>query len=91
LEAPEHEDRYVCVSFSPWRFEDYEDVKAALMNAVVEALEQRIVAGTPLHERAWGLLQRVKAKARQLGLARATGSIGAAAAGAGPEEVELSA
>jgi KAP family P-loop domain len=91
LEAPEHERRYVCVGFSPWRFEDYEDVKVALMNAIVEALEHRIDEGTPLHERAWGLLQRVKTKARQMGLARAAGGIGAAAAGASPQEAQMAA
>ncbi len=34
-------------------------------------------------------MQRVKAKARQIGLARAAGSIGATVAGAGPEEAQL--
>jgi len=34
----EAEDRYVCVRFSPWQYEDYEDVKAALMAAVLTRL-----------------------------------------------------
>lgn len=31
-------DTYRCVRFSPWRFEDYADVKVALMTAVLDAL-----------------------------------------------------
>jgi predicted KAP-like P-loop ATPase len=31
-------DRYVCVRFSPWQYEDYEDVKVALMAAVLTHL-----------------------------------------------------
>jgi hypothetical protein len=30
--------RYACVQFSPWQYEDYEDVKAALMAAVLTEL-----------------------------------------------------
>jgi hypothetical protein len=33
---------YVVVPFSPWRYEDYEDVKAALMDCVLTALAPRI-------------------------------------------------
>jgi hypothetical protein len=32
------DDRYVCVRFSPWQYEDYEDVKVALMAAVLTRL-----------------------------------------------------
>jgi hypothetical protein len=31
-------DRYVCVRFSPWQYEDYEDVKVALMAVVLTRL-----------------------------------------------------
>jgi hypothetical protein len=34
----EAEDRYLCVRFSPWQYEDYEDVKVALMAAVLTRL-----------------------------------------------------
>lgn len=55
LEAPEHDDAYLCVEFSPWRHEDSEDVKAALMATVMDALERR------LRDRALepGVLERV--------------------------------
>lgn len=42
LEAPEHEKAYLCVEFSPWRHEGSEDVKAALMATVMDALESRL-------------------------------------------------
>ena len=32
-------DDYVVVQFSPWRYEAYEDVKAALMEAVLTKLD----------------------------------------------------
>jgi hypothetical protein len=34
--------RYVCVEFSPWHYEDYDDVKVALMSAVLDRLEGEI-------------------------------------------------
>jgi predicted KAP-like P-loop ATPase len=34
--------RYVCVEFSPWHYEDYDDVKVALMSAVLDRLEDEI-------------------------------------------------
>lgn len=36
--------RYLTVDFSPWQYEDYEDVKIALMNSVLDALEKRAPA-----------------------------------------------
>jgi hypothetical protein len=34
--------QYVCVSFSPWQHEDYDDVKVALMRAVLDACGKRV-------------------------------------------------
>jgi len=34
--------RYVCVEFSPWRYEDYDDVKVALMSAVLDRLQAEV-------------------------------------------------
>lgn len=31
--------RYLCVSFSPWQFEDYDDVKVALLQAILDACQ----------------------------------------------------
>jgi hypothetical protein len=36
---------YVVVSFSPWRYEAYEDVKAALMDAVLTQVSERVPVG----------------------------------------------
>lgn len=35
---------YLCVEFSPWRYEDYDDVKLALMATILDKIEER--AGT---------------------------------------------
>jgi hypothetical protein len=34
--------RYVCVGFSPWQYEDYDDVKVALMTAVLDRLQAEV-------------------------------------------------
>lgn len=36
------EDGYLTVFFSPWRYEDYEDVKGALIDAILSMLEKAI-------------------------------------------------
>lgn len=35
----EDEPKYVCVAFSPWQYEDYDDVKVAFMRAVLDACD----------------------------------------------------
>jgi hypothetical protein len=37
---------YVVVSFSPWRYQAYEDVKAALMDAVLTKVDERVPTPT---------------------------------------------
>lgn len=45
--AIETKDSYVCVHFSPWQYEGYDDVKAALMATVMNTLlSQRPVLAT---------------------------------------------
>jgi hypothetical protein len=39
VESP---SRYVCVEFSPWQYEDYDDVKVALMTTVLDAVGARV-------------------------------------------------
>lgn len=57
--------QYVVVPFSPWRYEAYEDVKAALMEAVLSSLESRIPkAADP--EKAAGLMSRLRHKVIRL-------------------------
>ena len=33
---------YVCIDFSPWQYEDYDDVKVALMTTVLDAVASRV-------------------------------------------------
>lgn len=58
-------DDYVVVQFSPWRYEAYEDVKAALMEAVLAKLEARVAkAEDPV--KAAGLMERLRSKVARL-------------------------
>jgi len=41
-DAREAGGRYLCVEFSPWRYEDYDDVKVALMSAVLDRLQSEV-------------------------------------------------
>lgn len=41
------ESPYLCVSFSPWQYEDYDDVKVALMTAILDAIGDRITDDVP--------------------------------------------
>lgn len=87
LKEGDNEDRFICVSFSPWRFEDYHDVKAALMAAVVDAIAERLKDDVGLMERAGGFLNRVRQRLHDWGLFRHAAEVGTAAVGGGPEEV----
>ena len=49
---------YVVVSFSPWRYEAYEDVKAALMDAVLTKVSERVPVGDAEKS---GVLRRLRA------------------------------
>jgi predicted KAP-like P-loop ATPase len=60
-------DKVITVSFSPWRFEGYDDMKAALMAAVIKAIAQRADVDEPLRTRVGGRLKRL---ARTVGLVR---------------------
>lgn len=40
-DGEESPPRYVCVDFSPWHYEDYDDVKVALMTTVLDAVGAR--------------------------------------------------
>ena len=62
--------RFVTVTFSPWRFEDYEDVKAALMTAVIDALDERVSSQPSLRELVGDRLTRLRERVWQMGVAR---------------------
>ena len=75
---------FVCADFSPWRFEDYNDVKYALMSTILDALEARIDATAGMRERVSGALDTVRTLATKIGLARSGAMVGAMALGADP-------
>lgn len=70
----------VTVSFSPWRFEGYDDMKAALMAAVIQSISNRVAEEEPLQKRVGAILKRL---ARTIGLVRVAPIAVAAAAKAG--------
>jgi len=68
---------YIIVSFSPWRYEAYEDVKAALMAAVLAQLGDRVKSAED-PEQAGGLLSRLWSKVGRLyALPKAAGRVAA--------------
>ena len=89
LESDENKKHFICVSFSPWRFEDFGYGKAALMAAVIDAIAER---GADIQ----GALEGVVDKANKLrerlsrfGIFRGGVTIGTTAIGAGPAEAAL--
>jgi hypothetical protein len=57
-------DGYLTVFFSPWRYEDYEDVKGALIDAILSRLEEAIPEGD---EDMKAAVRRLRRMARRLG------------------------
>jgi hypothetical protein len=67
------EPNFLTVSFSPWRFEDYEDVKTALMAWVIGALQERVRGDESIASKARGRLGRLVRRVNFLGAAQAVG------------------
>jgi len=91
LTTGENEDRFICVQFTPWRFEDFNYGKVALMASVVDAIADY----ADEHK---GLMQEVGERANKLrrtlhrwGVWRHAAAVGAVSAGAGPEEAAAAA
>ncbi len=80
----EEDPRFLTVSFSPWRFEDYDDVKAALMTSVIDALQERVDAEPSLKERIGDRLRLLRERVWRMGLLRTAATGGALIAGADP-------
>lgn len=91
LETGEHKGKFVCVSFSPWRFEDYAHIKTALMAAVVDAIADRLDEDKNLAERAGEQMGKVKRRLAEMGLIRMGAAAGATGLGGGPEEAAAAA
>ncbi|WP_324276954.1 KAP family P-loop NTPase fold protein [Blastococcus brunescens] len=73
---------YLCVDFSPWLYEDYEDVKTALMRQVLEACRARATAPEALET-----VERLGRFARLLG--RQSRTVGRLALTAAPAALPL--
>lgn len=89
LESEENKKHFICVSFSPWRFEDFGYGKAALMAAVIDAIADR---GADIQGALESVVDKAKALRERLsrfGIFRGGATIGAAALGAGPAEAAL--
>lgn len=72
LEAVEGKP-YVCVEFSPWQFEDYGDVKAGLMRAVLDQCRTRMKeTAEPEVKRLKTFTTRLARRSRRAGLAVVT-------------------
>jgi len=76
----ETDERNVCCSFSPWRFEDYDDIKHSLMATVLNGLQRRV----PTEGSARQKLERVRKLTERLRLAKLAVTGGLMAAGADP-------
>src|SRR4051812_25983868 len=78
--------KYIPVSFSPWRFEDYAHVKVALMTSVVDAIADYVEAEESRVKKAGKALNKVRARLDELKFWKAVGAGGAMVAGSSPEE-----
>ncbi|WP_283780103.1 KAP family P-loop NTPase fold protein [Nocardia sputi] len=57
--GPEQSSPYLCVQFSPWQYEDYDDVKVALMNAILDVIDERITDDAQAQEQVEQLRKRL--------------------------------
>lgn len=88
LEAETGESEFICVKFTPWRFEDFHYGKVALMAAVVDAIadfaEERKSHLSEAVEKA----NKLRSWLQRWGVFKNAAAVGAALAGAGPEEIQ---
>lgn len=76
LDPPPEDDRdafpYLVVDFSPWQYEDHEDVKIALMTTVLDALADRVPNAAEEVGRLREFIDRLKRWGRRVGRVGAT-------------------
>jgi hypothetical protein len=85
LEA--EQEKFICVKFTPWRFEDIGYGKVALMAAVVDAIADYADEHTSLVKDAVAKANKLRTTLQRWGIWKNAAAVGAAAAGLGPEEV----
>jgi hypothetical protein len=89
LEAGENEGRFICVSFSPWRFEDFDYGKVALMAAVIDAIAERAPRMKGALDDVVERANRLRGRLAQWGILKGAMAAGAMAAGVSPAEAAL--
>lgn len=88
LETGENAGRFICVAFSPWRFEDFEYGKVALMAAVVDAIVDYTEEHKSRLKTAAEKANRLRGALHRWGILRHTATVGTLAAGGSPEEAQ---
>lgn len=83
----EEDGKFITIAFSPWKFEDYDDIKAALMQTVVDAISEFVADDDDLKQRVAPALTKVRMLIGRLRLAGSAARMGTAAAGGGPAEI----
>ena len=91
LQEGENEDRFIRVAFTPWRFEDFNYGKVALMAAVVDAIADYADEHKGVFKEAAEQANKLRITLHQWGVWKHAATLGAGAAGAGPEEAALAA
>ena len=83
--ADDEDANFIVVQFSPWKFEGYEDVKAALMQAVMIALQQAVKDDKTNFEKSKELFLRLVRRVNWFAVARtAAAAVVASQTGAPP-------
>lgn len=89
LQTGENKGRFICVPFSPWRFEDFDHGKVVLMAAVIDGIADHA-------QETKGKLDHVIENANRLrgvlagwGVWKGAATVGATAAGLSPQEAAL--
>ncbi len=80
---------FIVVPFSPWKFEGYEDVKAALMQAVLRALHKAVADDKTNANKTKELFLGLVGRVKWFTIARTTGAAYLASQGAPPEMAAL--
>jgi predicted KAP-like P-loop ATPase len=85
----EAKEGFICVKFTPWRFEDFHYGKVALMAAVVDAIADYVDERKGVLTVAIEKVDALRRTLQRWGMWKNAAMLGAAASGLGPEEAGL--
>jgi len=91
LETGESSERFICVQFTPWRFEDFHYGKVALMAAVVDAIADYADEHEGLFKTTAEKANKLRKTLQRWGVWKHAASVGVAALGGGREEIAAAA